>query len=96
MDNKPLFSLGQVVQTRGLYSMTEANPDRHNEVVTALHRYMGGDWGNTCQEDAELNNEAVRSGQDRIVAKYCLSFANIFIITEWDRSYTTILLCEEY
>lgn len=96
MDNKPLFTLGQLVQTRGLNSITEGNPDRHNEVVDAFLKYQRGDWGNTCAEDAELNNEAVRTGQDRIVAKYCLSFGNIFIITEWDRSYTTLMLCEEY
>lgn len=91
-----LFQLGQVMQTRGLYSLLEGNPTRHNEVVEAFNRYTAGDWGNICPDDAEMNNAAVRTGADRILAKYTLSFGNIYIITEWDRSYTTIMLCEEY
>lgn len=90
------FSLGEIMQTRGLYAKIEGNPDRHNEVVNALHRYMACDWGNTSPEDCGYNNEAVRTGGDRIIAKYNLSFASIFIITEWNREYTTIMLCNEY
>ena len=91
-----LFTTGQVIQTKGLYSLLENNPTRHNEVVAAFNQYVTGNWGNTCPEDAAMNNEAVRTGNDRIVAKCKLSFADIFIITEIDRSYTTILLCDEY
>jgi len=91
-----LFKTGEILQTRGLHSLIGDSPERHNEVVTAFNKYISGNWGNTSPADAEMNNDAVRTGNDRIVAKYRLSFADIFIITEYDRSYTTILLCDEY
>lgn len=51
-----------------------------------------GQWVMTREIAWKLNDDAVKSGDDRIVAKY----DNIFIITEWDRSVTTILFLEEY
>jgi len=93
---KRLFNPGDLLQTKGLNSLIADNPERYNEVRNAYFRYIAGDWGNTCKADQELNNAAVTTGEDRIVAKYNLSFASIFIITEHDRSYTTLMLCEEY
>lgn len=61
-------------------------------ITKCMNKYLQGNWGDTCEEDSKLNDEAVKSGEDRIVARY----DNIFIITEWDRSVTTILFTDEY
>ena len=91
--NNPLFELGQVVATHGA---TEA---MQGELLTAallLDRHSSGDWGNVCEEDAQLNDEAVKIG-NRIMSVYTLDGGTkVWIITEWDRSATTILLPEEY
>ena len=53
------------------------------------------DWGDLRQEDKALNDQAVESG-DQVMAKYLTSKGKIWIITEWDRSATTILFPCEY
>ena len=90
------FVLGDCYQTSGIYYATKDNPEKQKEVDWAFKRYTYCDWGDTCYEDWKMNDEAVKHGDDRIVAKYCLSFGNIFIITEWDRSATTVMFCGEY
>ena len=59
------------------------------------NKYCNKDWGDTCKEDCEYNNDALIN-EDRIFAKYKTSVADVFIITEWDRSVTTILFASEY
>lgn len=61
-------------------------------ITNCINKYLRSDWGDTCKEDAALNDRAEKYGDARIVAKY----DNIFIITEWDRSVTTILFTDEY
>lgn len=90
------FELGEVVQTRGIYEASQQSKQFEREIQAAFRLYMACNWGITCEEDKELNNDAVKKNDDRIVAKYATSKGNIFIITEWDRSYTTIMFCEEY
>lgn len=58
-------------------------------------RYVVGDWGDTCEEDAKFNDISVDQGE-RILAVYKRGDWTIWIITEWDRSCTTILFPEEY
>ena len=91
------FELGRVVITRGLNNLIENSENLRNELNGALSRYFNCDWGDTCEDDKVLNDAAVKNNNDRIVAKYVLSNdIKIFIITEADRSYTTIKLTEEY
>lgn len=91
------FELGRVVITRGLNNLIENSENLRNELNSALSRYFNCDWGDTCEDDKVLNDAAVKNNNDRIVAKYVLSNdIKIFIITEADRSYTTIMLTEEY
>lgn len=91
------FELGRVVITRGLNNLIENSENLRNELNGALSRYFYCDWGDTCEDDKVLNDAAVKNNNDRIVAKYVLSNdIKIFIITETDRSYTTIMLTEEY
>ena len=64
--------------------------------IKSIERYLDKDWGDTCESDKIMNDEAVKTGDDRIVALYNHELGDIFIITEWDRSVTTVLFCDEY
>ena len=65
-------------------------------LIRLLERHLSGDWGDTCESDARTNEEALHSG-NRIISWYQVSKElRIMIITEADRSATTILLPEEY
>ena len=69
---------------------------RCGQLTQLLERHLSGDWGDTCESDARANEEALRSG-NRIISWYQVSKElRIMIITEADRSATTILLPEEY
>lgn len=99
------FKLGQLVATRAVNDRV-ADDEAFAIVVTeSLKRYMACDWGDTCEEDKKSNDEALRNG-DRILAAYTIDPAKgkskgfgdntLWIITEWDRSVTTILFPDEY
>jgi len=86
-----LFPLGRIVTTRGL--VASISPD---EWVDALLRHALGDWGDVCDEDRRSNEEALEEGF-RLFSVYRSSDnLKFWIITEADRSYTTLLLPEEY
>jgi hypothetical protein len=86
-----LFSLGEVVATPGV--LVDVN---ETEISTALARHSMGDWGDLCQEDIDENNRALREGS-RLFSSYQSSQqVKFWIITEWDRSVTTVLLPSEY
>ena len=89
------FELGKTVVTIGIDKAISENPLFHYEILQALQKYKEKDWGDTCEEDAETNEEAVSQGE-RILAVYNTSKGKIWIITEWDRSVTTILFPSEY
>jgi hypothetical protein len=90
------FELGEVVQTRGIATACEESQDFLLEVHIAFKRYLACDWGDLGEENKALNDSAVTNNDDRILAAYKLSKGKIYIITEWDRSYTTILFADEY
>jgi hypothetical protein len=87
----PRLMLGQVVITRGLSGVLT-----NQEIHTALFRHQCGDWGTVCPADWNENDEAMNSG-GRILSAYKSSGGvKFWIITEWDRSVTTLLLPDEY
>lgn len=90
---KPLFTLGQTVATRGaLAAMQQAAISP----LALLSRHQRGDWGNLDNEDKQANDQALTLG-DRIFSAYQVTEAvKFWVITEADRSATTILLPEEY
>lgn len=93
---KSIFSdLGQIVSTCGIAAAIEEDPKFQEEINSNLQKYSVCDWGDTCEEDGQLNDEALKIG-DRILALYKTSRGNVFIITESDRSVTTILFASEY
>ena len=87
---KVKFSLGQLVATRGV-----VNSIPNEAVMKAVRRHINGDWGNVCKEDWQTNDEAVEN-EMRILSSYEHDGIKFWIITEWDRSVTTVLLPEEY
>lgn len=92
------FELGKVVITAGLDSFMREGVEQSIAVVDCFEMYKNQNWGVTCKEDCKLNDSAIKNNDGRIVAKYKLNNFDryIFIITEWDRSYTTLMFCEEY
>jgi len=89
------MQLGQLVMTRGIADAIEESPKFAFEIHKSIIRYFFHDWGDLCQEDIELNIEALKVGE-RILASYETSQGKVYIITEWDRSVTTILFAHEY
>lgn len=90
------FDLGKVVVTHGIANFVQAGLFTNSELVTRLNRHASGDWGDLCEEDKQANDDAVKNG-GRILSEYEVgNKIKIWIIIEWDRSYTTILFPEEY
>lgn len=84
-----------------VYCTNEVNMRMKNAVFKrqineSLGSYYNSDWGILCDEDKDLNDEAVESGTDRVLATYTTIYGEIYIITEADRSATTILFAREY
>lgn len=90
------FELGKVMQTQGIYFKCYENEKFKDEVQTAFCRYIKCDWGELDEHDKAMNDEAIEFNNNRILAKYETSIDPIYIITEYDRSVTTILFCDEY
>jgi hypothetical protein len=85
------FSLGDVVITPAALEATQ-----HHEVLNALARHVRGDWGDVSAEDRSENELSLREGF-RLMSVYRSSRGETFwIITEADRSATTILLPQDY
>ncbi len=88
-----LFSLGQVVTTHGAM---DALQESHEPPSEFLVRHIRGDWGELCEEDRQVNEEAVKEGF-RILSSYRTNLGvKIWVITEADRSSTCLLLPSEY
>jgi hypothetical protein len=98
----PRFELGQLCQTPGAQAVLQryqVNP------FLLIGRHLQGDWGDVCPEDARANEDALQEGA-RVLSAYVLpppvsegetlAPAKVWVITEADRSVTTILLPEEY
>ena len=88
-----MFSLGQVLTTTGAHEALE----RARITSTVLiNRHRAGDWGDIHPGDIGLNEEALETGA-RIFSVYRLHTGEkIWVITEADRSSTTLLLPSEY
>lgn len=87
------FELGMVLATPGAIEAFEKAEDG---AVAYLRRHLSGDWGDLDEHDKQMNEDAVRYG-GRILSAYRIKDGTkIWIITEADRSVTTILLPSEY
>jgi hypothetical protein len=92
-NSKPLFSLGQTVATPGALELLEENGQTPSEFIAQHH---SGQWGDLDEEDKRANDAALKDGS-RIFSSYNLNDGQkIWVITEADRSSTTLLLPSEY
>lgn len=65
-------------------------------LATALERHSKGDWGDVDAHDRKANEDALRDGTRLLSVYHSPDGGKFWIITEWDRSLTTILLPEDY
>ena len=86
---QPRFPIGKVYATPGALALNV-------DLTKFLRRHHCGDWGEElCAEDKQANEHSLKDGT-RLLSRYSTPGGSIYIITEWDRSMTTILLPEEY
>ena len=85
------FDLGKVVMTQG----ANAEVNKTHAANCLFERHVRGDWGDVCPEDKKLNDQALLDNE-KILSVYTDGRVVFWIITEADRSVTTILLPEEY
>ena len=92
------FKKGRLLFTRGVKALMDKDAEFEAFVAHSfINRYCECDWGEMCEEDKAMNDSAVENGDDRIFAAYVKEgLPKIYIITEWDRSATTILFPDEY
>ena len=89
----PKFSLGRIVATPGaLKALEEANQNPFE----FLERHQAGDWGDLCEEDKSENEFSLKNGFRILNAYRTLHDVKVWVITEADRSVTTLLLPHEY
>jgi hypothetical protein len=87
------IELGATHATPGVLAALE---EAHQTPDEFLGRHEAGDWGEVCPEDWAENDLSLREGF-RLLSAYTLKTGvKIWVITEADRSVTTILLPEEY
>ena len=87
-----LFDLGRLMATPGaLVHLAEHSLSP----LDLINRHTNGDWGDLCVSDKKLNDQAIADGS-RILSAYLVAGEKLYVITEWDRSYTTVLLASEY
>lgn len=88
---RPRFPLGQIVATPGALDILTGS-----QIVTLLRRHVSGDWGDLSDADKQENEYSVARPL-RILSSYNLPDGEkVWVITEADRSATTLLLPEEY
>lgn len=92
MSNK--FKTGTVVCTSNFQDRLGDSWQKTASVV--LGRHVSGDWGDISDEDKDSNELALKEDH-RLLSSYDTdSGVKVWVITEWDRSVTTILLPEDY
>lgn len=85
------FKLGRVMTTPGALAVADIV-----EISAVLRRHSKCDWGDVGQEDWEANEVALVEGTRLFSVYHTHSKEKLWVITEWDRSQTTVLLPSEY
>lgn len=86
------FVLGSVGATPGALDLLDRTG---TNAAIFLDRHLSGDFGTVGADDAQANKEAIEDGA-RILSSYTVGGERLWIITEADRAFTTLLLPEEY
>ena len=88
---RALFRLGRIVATpNALENLSQA------EILRALRRHQTGDWGDMSEADRQSNARALIDGSRLLSAYRAHGQMKFWVITEADRSVTTILMPEDY
>ena len=91
-----LFPLGRMVVTCGIEAAVAKSAAFGLFVSSCLFRHARGDWGDLCEEDRKENAFSLANGY-RLLSSYKDEAGNkVWIITEADRSVTTVLFPDEY
>jgi hypothetical protein len=91
--DKGKFALGQIVATQGAERALEESGE---EAETFVQRHAQGDWGELGEHDRKENERALRHNTRLFSCYKTARGETLYVITEWDRSVTTILLADEY
>ena len=85
------FLLGQIIVTpKALLRLSQ------KDILVAIDRHQAGDWGDIFLPYRHANDQALRDGM-KLVSFYHSSFGvEFWLITEADRSHTTVLMPEDY
>lgn len=90
------FKLGTLTFTRGVNDLVADSSPFAIFVVRSLGRHRWNDWGDVCQVDKNQNDLAAVEGTSILSAYETQGLPKIWIITEADRSSTTVLFPDEY
>jgi hypothetical protein len=85
------FRLGHIVATPNALSHLT-----NEDVLKGIQRHQAGDWGDVCEQDRKENELSLESGYRLLSVYHATNGTKFWIITEADRSATTILLPEDY
>ena len=86
-----VFRLGRIVSTpNALQSLTQ------DDILTGIQRHQAGDWGSLTDDNRAANDRALAQGGRILSAYQATNGTKYWLITEADRSRTTILLPEDY
>lgn len=86
-----LFRLGKIIATPNALAALFAG-----DLVIALRRHQAGDWGDVSEHDHHANDRALRDGTRVFSVYHSVAGAKFWVITEADRSRTTVLLPQDY
>ena len=89
-ENRIRFQPGTVVATQGALLVAD-----NKAILELLRRHLTGDWGDVSKEDAKANERALKHGE-RILSSYSVKGEKLWVLTEADRSATTVLTPGEY
>jgi hypothetical protein len=85
------FQLGKIVSTPNAL----ANLSRE-DILGAIQRHQSGDWGDVCPEDRQANDESLVDGTRILSVYHAANGTKFWLITEAERSVTTVLLPKDY
>ena len=89
--SSPKFATGQIVATPNALSQLS-----QEDILSGLARHINGNWGDLTSDDRQENDLALERGSRLLSAYQATNGTKFWIITEGDRTVTTVLLPEDY
>ena len=94
---RPLFEMGSIsITSNCANTLDNETPPGPEQVAAFLFRHVTGDWGDLDDQDRETNQLALANGARILSCFHSAGGEKVYVITEWDRSSTTVLLAEDY